>query len=210
MLPRGKQHTIGQPRELTRQDLERLTPEVRRTMPAVARFRDTHHHVARLVAMGLRLSEVAARSGYSQHRVYILNEDPAFQQLVAKYRLDVDTAYKEGTEDYFQLVSSNTLKAERMIADKLDKADEEDEAPSIRELISISRDGADRIGYGKRQTNINVNADFADLLDKAIKRSGKLINHVPAPRAAAPSTLPNASASQSEEQGHPLRRLRSV
>lgn len=210
MPRRARKHEIGQPRELTRQDLEQITPEVRRTMPAVARFRDTHHHVARLVAMGIRLQEVAARSGYSMQRIYLLNEDPAFQELVARYRPEVNQAFKDSTEEYYSLITANALKAERQLADKLDKADEEDELLPTRDLISISRDAADRIGYGKRQTVTNINADFADLLDRAIKRSGKVINQVPVHRTEALSSPPPMTEEplSTEEQGHPIRRLR--
>ena len=45
---------------------------------------------------------------------------------------------------------------------------------SIRELLSISRDAADRIGLSKRSIQTNVNVDWAAALDRAIARSREL------------------------------------
>lgn len=190
-------------RELTREDLPKL--KVKRTSPIITRFRDPHHNVARLLAMGLRTFQVAERTGYSHSRILAFSADPAFNELIARYREQVTEQYKESVDDYMQLATSNMLKAERMIAEKLDEADENNELPPTRELIAISRDAADRFGYGKRQMNVNVNVDFASQLEKAIARSGKTIdaNPVKGPRPlpAAP-VLPTPVLSQG-----PIRRL---
>jgi hypothetical protein len=81
---------------------------------------------------------------------------------------------------------ANGFKAERKLADKLDDDDESEEM-SVRELISIARDAADRVGLSKRAIQTNVSIDFASLLDRAIKRSSmeppsgdlKLVPHIP-------------------------------
>ena len=65
------------------------------------------------------------------------------------------------------------MKAERKLADKLDD-DDDNEEMSVRELISIARDAADRVGLSKRSIQTNVNMDFAQMLDRAIKRSEDL------------------------------------
>jgi hypothetical protein len=64
----------------------------------------------------------------------------------------------------------NGLKAERKLADKLDDDDETEEL-SVRELISISRDSADRVGLSKRSVQTNISVDFAQMLDRAIART---------------------------------------
>jgi len=142
---------------------------------AVKRFRDPHHRVARLFASGLKLKEVAERCGYSYNRISQLANDPAFQELIAKYRMKVDKAFVENIDDFYEQATSNMRTAERMIAEKLEKADEDDYDIPLKTLVDISGDRMDRFGYGKRQTNLNVNADFASLLEKAIARSGKTI-----------------------------------
>jgi hypothetical protein len=156
-----------------------LTAEEVRAAPRgkvslVKRFRDSHHRMARLFASGLRVSEVAALTGYSVSRVSIFYNNPAFQDLVADKRLIEDQIARDHITAYNELILSNGLKAERKLADKLDD-DDELEGMSVRELISISRDSADRVGLSKRSIQTNVNMDFADMLDRAIKRSDEVL-----------------------------------
>lgn len=180
-LHRGKlarPPTILNVRALTRDDLMLLRQDgsdqqARAGVGIVQRLRDPHHRVARLFASGLRMEEIVARSGYSYGRVNTLKNDPAFQELIAKYRDKVDAAFVREADTYYELATANMVTAERMISEKLEEHDENGTLPPVRELIAISRDAADRFGYGKRQTNLNVNADFAAMLEAARGRSAK-------------------------------------
>lgn len=203
-----RERKIGSVRSLAVDDLQILTEK--RTRPAAARFRDPHHNVARLIAAGLRLPEVAKRTGYSIGRVTMLHGDPAFQELIAYYRKLVDQTFLMATDDYFELLTSNMVKAERMIADKLDTADFDGETLPVRDLATISRDAADRLGYGKKQTTVNVNVDFAAQLERAIKRSGKVIESTAdGPRAlgSVGSSPPSSPVAQPTPVSSGLRRL---
>jgi len=210
-LHRGKISTkpeILSVKPLTREDLA-LIPEKREPIHGIVRrFRDPHHRVARLFASGLRVGEVVERSGYSYNRVKTLHDDPAFQQLIAKYREKVDASFVANADEFYDLATSNMRKAETMIAERLEKAEEEDIDLPLKTLVDISGDRMDRFGYGKRQTNLNVNADFASLLEKAIQRSGKTIEAVVNPSSRlAPSreSLPLASEEPTiEAQSAPL------
>ena len=94
-LSRGavaKDRSILAVRELVREDLSALK-EKRALGPAVARFRDPHHRLARLFAVGLRYEDICAKSGYSYNRISSLARDPAFQDLIASYRDKVDKAF---------------------------------------------------------------------------------------------------------------------
>lgn len=139
--------------------------------PAAKRFRDSHHMIARLFAMGLRSGEVASRTGYSLARVSLLRNDPAFDELVSAYRSDVDEEWRESVDEYFELISANRTISARLINDKLTEAEPDD--VSFRELVNIHADAADRTGYPKRSVAVNVNVDFAAQLDRAIKRSAE-------------------------------------
>lgn len=168
-------------RELSREDLACLhTP---REVPAVQKLRDPHHNLARLIASGLRIADAAERAGYSVARARVLHADPTFQDLVQQYRGQVNEAWAAAQDDVQRLMVTNVLKAERQIAERLEKADEEGETLPVRELIAISRDGMDRIGYGKKSTNVNVNVDFAAKLERAIQRSAKVVDVTPQPIA---------------------------
>lgn len=142
----------------------------------VAKFRESHHMVAKLFAAGLRGTEVAAKTGYSESTIAHFHNDPAFQELLSKYR-DLDTQlFLEGRDEFYSLATKNMIQAERQLSDKMDEIDEEGEFLPTRELVSIVADRADRFGYGKRETKFNVNVDFADALQRAIKRSGKVVD----------------------------------
>lgn len=170
MLGRGRPPARPQVisiRQLTRSEVQSTK---RSRLAPVQRFRDSHHRIARLLACGLRVGEVAELTGYSVSRVSLLYGTPAFQQLVAEKRHIEDEVHRDSISVYNQMILSNGIKAERKIADKLDD-DDESESMSVRELISIARDSADRVGLSKRSINYNVNTDFAELLDRAIKRS---------------------------------------
>ena len=173
MLIRGRPKTnrsIGEPRELTLEDLSKLE---RPKMPAVKKLRDSHHAVARLVALGLRPEEVAHYSGYSQGRVNQLRADPAFQGLVEDYRqTDVADGYKEATGEYYRIVAGNRIKSARLIADKLEEAEAEDF--SVRDLIAIHGDAADRTGYGKHTVHEHK-VDLSEALRRAIDASNKVL-----------------------------------
>ena len=172
---RKRERRIGAIRELTRDDLIVIESKERRSLPAVIRFRDTHHNVARLFALGYRMQEVAEYSGYSVARVRTLHEDPAFQELITQKRETVDGVMVPYAEAYSNLLVGNRMMAERQLRDKLEEADENGETLPVRDLIAIGRDAADRTGFGKTNTTFNVSSDFATLLDRAVKESNKVI-----------------------------------
>lgn len=175
----AKSPSVDSVRDLTAADLRGLVRT--KVYGKVKKFRDSHHMLARLFAMGLRPGEIAEEVGYSKVRVSTLQTDPAFQELIAHYQSLVDESFSEKADEYFETVSSNRRIAARLINDKLNDAEPDD--VSFRELVMIHSDSADRTGYPKRQVAINVNTDFASLLDKAIQRSQqsdpKLIEHDP-------------------------------
>lgn len=214
-LHRGKIATppdIISIRPLTREDLA-LIPEARPKGSdgrpingAVARFRDPHHRVARLFASGLRVGEVVARSGYSYNRVKQLHDDPAFQNLVAQYRAKVDEAFVENVDEFYEMATANMRKAERMIAEQLEEAEENEVTIPLKTLETLASSRMDRFGYGKRETRLNVNMDFAAQLEGAIARSGKAkvieataTHPAPSPqsppRVASPQLIPPSEAS---------------
>ncbi len=173
--------TLGAPRVLSREDLS-LLKEKRPHKPVAQRLRDPHHRLARFIAMGHNNTVAAQLSGYSINRVAMFMTDPAFQQLVAEYRNIVNESFKEQVDEYMQLSVSNMVKAERMVAEHFDKADEEGELLPLSKLDAISQGRMDRFGYGKKQTNLNVNVDFAAQLEKARQRSGRIIDQPPQPK----------------------------
>jgi hypothetical protein len=175
-----KTRFLGDPRPMTREDMAATLKPAYFPKITAERLRDSHHRVARLIASGFRQGEVARKTGYSITRISILCASPAMQELIAKYRARVDRAFEESLDSYYDLASRNMMKAERQIEETLDRAEEANATLPVRDLVAIARDAADRFGYGKTETKVNVNADFAKELEKAIERSGKVIELRPA------------------------------
>ena len=165
---------IGTPAPLSRDDLAALTRGDRQ-IGVVARMRASHHRIARLLAHGLTNTEVAALTGFTRERVGQLAASPAMKELIANYMDRVAEKDEANADAYLDLKFSNMVAAERHIADAIDEADANGEILPIRTALAISADGADRLGYGKRTTTTNLNVDLGAALERAIARSGKVI-----------------------------------
>ena len=157
-------------RAVTRADLAHLT--VKREANAVQTLRDNHHRIARAVASGMSIADIAATCGVSYNRVSSLKADPAFQELVAHYRALVTAEWAQ-QDTVIEFLRGNALKAQAMLSDKLDAASEAGEFLPTRDLLGIAELGLDRTGYGKVNKNINVNVDFAAKLEAARNRSAR-------------------------------------
>lgn len=178
-LPPARTKLIGPIREMTREDMaatlrKAFTP----TIPASA-LRNSHHRIARMAAAGLRKFEIVERTGYSYNRVSQLLAAPAMQELVSTYRAKVDASYERELDQFHHKAFGNMLIGEDIISDRLEGVLDGDTQMSTRDVIAIVADRADRLGYGKRETRVNVNADFAAELEKAIARSAQVIEVIP-------------------------------
>ena len=172
-----KPYKIGAIRPLTREDLPTLHDK--RLEPIVQRLRDPHHRVARLLAAGHRPAEVAEACGFSTIRVYNLQADPTFQNLVAEYRIDVRAAFVDAQAESFTAHNRVRMKALRHIEERFDRADEDNDLVPVRDALAVFSDTSDRVGIQKKSTQFNMNLDFAAKLEATIARSGVVINHSP-------------------------------
>lgn len=157
-------------RALTREDLA-LIKAPRTEISTVKKLKSSHHNLARLIAAGLSHVTAAERAGYSAGGVHLLMKDPSFISLVTHYQGLVTERFLDTVDTFAELAVSNMVRAERMISDHLDEADETNEPVPLNRLIPIVTDRADRFGYGKKSTQVNVNVDFASKLEQANRRS---------------------------------------
>lgn len=189
MLPRGriaKQLVVTEVRELTKDDLVTLA-EPRHKIDRVKSFRSSHHALARYLATGMEHQVAAEAAGYSSSRVASLMSDPAFRNLVETYRDRISADFLEKADEFAKLAVGNMIRAERMLADKLETMDEEGETPPTRELVAISADRMDRFGYGKHSTQEHKH-DFASELENMIRRSNGAKDVTPV--VSSPPTMP--------------------
>lgn len=144
----------------------------------VKKFRDTHHLMARMFALGMRPGEVADRMGYSLSRISILRNTPAFEELIQSYRGEVDAAWRQRQDEYIEIVTRTKMIAARMKLDRIETAEENGEEIPLGTLLRIEGDAADRTGYAKRTVNVNVNLDLVAKLDRARERSKKVMKEI--------------------------------
>lgn len=152
-------------RPLDRADVALLGEEKGSTAPALKRLSERHHALARNLASGMAPSEAAIVCGYAASRVSILQDDPAFRELLTFYRADVQAQYR----DLHTRLSGLALDAADELADRLEDSPQD---LSVGQLMEVVKMGADRTGFGPQSssTNVNVNVDLASRLEAARKR----------------------------------------
>lgn len=151
--------------------------------PALKRLRAKHHALARALANGMRPGIAAATYGYHPSRVSILQNDPAFRELIEHYRGEGDHDYARVQERLAGLSVEALDEIERRL-------EEEPESFKPKDLLSLVEITADRTGHGpKSSQDVNVNVGFADRLREARKRaaaiSGPIIDAEVLPPEAA-------------------------
>lgn len=156
-----------QVRELDSADIALLQEERGSRAPALKRLSERHHALARCLASGMAEADAAITCGYVGSRVSILKADPAFQELLAFYRQQVDGKYL----DMHGVLAGLSLDAAMELRERLE-IDIESEAKkiSVTQLMELTKLGADRTGFGPQSSQLNVNVDFADRLKAARER----------------------------------------
>lgn len=194
-------------REVTRADLTHL--QAPRPQNHLASLRDSHHRIARAIAAGMSNAQVAETCGISYNRVSILKGDPSFIELVAHYRTLITEDWRETADPVNEYMRSNALKAEQLISDRLDRAMEEDETIPLSQLVQVTSDRYDRLGYSKVTKSVNLNVDFAANLEAARRRSApaREIKTIEASPTLQPQSAPTAASSPVRPGPSPLRRF---
>lgn len=151
--------------DLFRLDEVPAKPHPKANSSNISRLRDTHHALARALAMGLSQAEAAEVAGYSYVRVSLLQDDPAFQELIAHYR----GIKEEEFRDFHKQAASLTLD---MLEELRTRFEEQTDKMGNEFLIDTVTKLADRTGHGPRTTQVNVNLDLAGRIEAARKRAG--------------------------------------
>src|SRR5215468_8388917 len=189
--------TIGQVRELTQADTALLRE--RRATPKITKFRDAHHRVALLFALGHTTGEVMTVTGYSYERLRTLQSDPAFQDLVAKKREKAEQAHIDANAEYTTLSTWLRQAAARHLAQYFEELDEAGETVSPKTALAIAVEMADRTGFGRHTTSTNVNVGIGLELEERIRKFNALkqVEAVPSPQTSVqpkPAVLPPVTA----------------
>lgn len=130
---------VGINREIGQEDLAALANPARVDdgTPVVQKLRHSHHTLARLLAEGRKPGEVAAIMGYSNSRISILQNDPAFCELVEYYS---GQAKAQFVDVHSRLAQLGTDTVEVLQERVLEKGDE----LSVKTLLDIAAFSLDR------------------------------------------------------------------
>ena len=146
-------------------------------------FRNTHHRLAQLFAMGLSRKEISAITGLSYTRLATHENDPTFRELITKYEPDIVQARKDRADEFASLEFESAMTAARLkqrklqlaeeTADAAEDAGEEVKLPAFSELLAVTSDFGDRFGYGKQSRQTNEIVDFAKMMEVRMAQMGK-------------------------------------
>jgi hypothetical protein len=161
-------------RQLVEADLALLATERGVTSTPIKRLRDSHHALARALAVGCTPAQAQVITGYSNSRISVLQADPAFQELVSHYRgMETDVH-----ADMVERMKTLGLDA---LGELQERLEEDPSKFSEGLLLDVVKTLADRTGAGPstKQTNVNVSVDYADMIRAARERSARVIDHSP-------------------------------
>lgn len=128
-------------RPLTEQDYQVLqNPPTKGlgTSPLV-KLRTSHHHLARLLSSGCKPQEASAITGYSSSRISILQNDPAFQELMAYYKEQVEAKYLD-VHERLAVLGGSVID---VIQERMEDPDEVDKMTTAA-LIDVAEFAFDR------------------------------------------------------------------
>lgn len=117
--------------------------------PSIAKLRQIHHEIARLLASGLNETEVAASTGYSISRVSILKQDPSFKELLAYYS-------QKSEEVFIDVRKRLAMLGTDAVAELQDRLDFKPDSLTNTQLIEITKATLDRAGYNPVAKSENV------------------------------------------------------
>ncbi|KKL58583.1 hypothetical protein LCGC14_2223890, partial [marine sediment metagenome] len=131
--------------DLTTTDLGRLGPASTPRKKSTMTLRDSHHHIARLMAQGIRTFEIAALTNFSAGRISQLRSDPAMLGLIAEYREDVDLAHHAAIQAVAERVGLLAGDTMREVHKRLDEDPSAMRDANLLKLLTIT---LDRSGHG--------------------------------------------------------------
>lgn len=133
----------------------------------VDRIRQKHHLLARYLAKGHAIVDAAMLSGYSSGAARVLENDPAFQDLLRYYTKELEE-YKEQLIVKLEAIS---IEAADELMDRL--SDETLRAKmSVTQLERLVVLASDRLGLAPQRAaaEVNINVNIASRLDAANRR----------------------------------------
>lgn len=156
--------TIREVRKLTQEDLvagERVKVAAR-PKQTLQKIRQSHHSMARMVALGKSNIEISEVIGVTPQRITTLKADPAFQELISYYQSMTDDVYVNVAER----IAGFTTDAMEVLHERIL---ENPDAVKTDDIIKVISMGLDRTGYGPKSTQ-NINQRVMVVTDAELDR----------------------------------------
>ena len=182
-------------RELEKADYLRYTPFLRynrseevgsmQTDAPLVKIRQSHHRVARLIAEGKRLNEVANLTGFASSYISVLQQDPTMKELIAFYESKVQTKFQDLIDKMKDMSADAMAELHERILQNPDMV-------STKDLVSLAKMVLDRTGYPaetKNKVDIKAGLDsetIAFLKERAASGNSaftKVISRLESPKA---------------------------
>jgi len=144
-------------------------PRPRDPLMPLAKIRERHHSAARALAQGLTTIEVCAVTGYTPTRIGHLQQDPAFQNLVAMYRERQTEIWSEAQDR----AKAAVMLGLEVMTDRLEAADEKDDEEAFELAERLVKAATPVSGLVSRPTAaVQVNVNLSGRLEAARRRAG--------------------------------------
>lgn len=157
--------------------LLRNQPAIVQAGTSIKRLRDSHHRIARLLAEGHRPSEVSRITGYSLSRVYVLNTDPMFKELVSHYQEVAGEEFRDMQERMANLGQDAVQELHFRLEEDPDKMSNEFLADLVKTI-------ADRTGHAPVSKSVSISGGM-DLADRLAKADARVASRLPPPAEKA-------------------------
>lgn len=162
-------------RELSEDDLllRRVTSVSSESRPVV-KLRYQHHRLAQLLANGMKPADASLLTGYSSSRISILQNDPAFRELLAHYT----TNNREVYEDLQKRMAGIAMIASEELQERLEESPTAITNKELLEVIKITNDrgGNSPIARSQNQTVVITAEELNNIRQEVkAKENGRII-----------------------------------
>lgn len=173
--------------EIAPEDIAALVSADNSTSPPtppqrLQKVRSIHHQAARLLASGMPPQQVSLAVGWSPNRVYLLKNDPAFQELVAFYQQRED----ELMIDVRSRLISLGLDAASELHERIIEKPEDVSSKVLLEAMQLSLDRAGHAPGRSNSGSSSLSGSELNLYTAAARAAegGRVLEYVPNNRRA--------------------------
>ena len=148
-------------------------------------IRQSHHLVAKQIALGMRNMDIAASTGYAPGTITSLKQDPTFKALIKYYRKHANVNFGLLTKQ-LALLSRDTL---QILRERMESNPDEIKISELLDILKVSSQGSGEIAATKHEHTVSGSISNATELINAVKEE---VNHAKGRTPQELSKVPDA------------------